>query len=386
MSWQQRLSLALRDQQEAGLWRTRHPVVSLPGGKLRAGNSEFHHFSSNDYLGLSQHPAIITAWQQGLSQWGAGAGASGYVTGHTPAHQRLEETLAGWLGFSQALLFQSGFAANQALVFTLAQATDRLLTDKLMHASFLEAAYHSPATLRRFAHNSPESLDRLLRTSGGGECLIITEGVFSMDGDQAPLTPLRQLADRSGSLLVVDDAHGFGVCGPQGRGSCAQQQVWPDILVVTFGKALGISGAAILCGPEVADYLRQKAKHLIYSTAMPPAQADAIETALTLVAGSDGLREKLQQNIDYFRQQAGSLPWRLAPSASAIQPLIIGDNQAAERLAMRLRRSGLWVNAIRPPTVPAGLARLRITLSAAHQPAQIRQLTEALHAAAREIL
>ncbi|KFD18080.1 MULTISPECIES: 8-amino-7-oxononanoate synthase [Tatumella] len=383
MSWQQRLTQELQQQRNAGLWRTRLPVTPLAGGRVRAGETEFHHFSSNDYLGLSHHPEIISAWQQGLSRWGAGAGASGHVTGHTPVHQQLEETLAGWLGFPQALLFQSGFAANQALVFSLAQATDRLLADKLMHASFLEAAHLSPANLRRFRHNSLSSLTQLLRSSCDGESLIVTEGVFSMDGDQAPLAALRQLADRSGSWLVVDDAHGFGVCGPQGRGSCSQQQIRPDILVVTFGKAAGISGAAILCGPELADYLRQKARHLIYSTAMPPAQAVAIDTALRLVAGGDELREKLQQNIACFRQLAADLPWALAPSESAIQPLIIGDNQAAQQLAMTLRRGGVWVNAIRPPTVPAGSARLRITLSAAHQPEQIRQLAEQLYAAAR---
>ena len=204
-----------------------------------------------------------------------------------------------------------------------------------------------------------------------------------MDGDQAPLAGLRQQADRSGSWLVVDDAHGLGVCGHQGRGSCSQQQIRPDILVVTFGKAVGISGAAILCGAEMADSLQQKARHLIYSTAMPPAQAVAIETALSLLASGDGLRQKLQQNIASFRQLAAELPWPLAPSESAIQPLIIGDNQAAQQLAMALRPSGIRVNAIRPPTVPPGSARLRITLSAAHQPEQIRHLAEQLYAAAR---
>ncbi|MBS0909743.1 8-amino-7-oxononanoate synthase [Tatumella sp. JGM118] len=383
MSWQQRLSQELQQQQEAGLWRTRLPVTPLSGGRIRAGGKEFLHFSSNDYLGLSHHPEILSAWQQGLSQWGAGAGASGHVTGHTPAHQRLEYTLAGWLGFPRAILFQSGFAANQALIFSLAQGQDRLLADKLMHASLIEAAHLSPATLRRFRHNSLSSLTQLLRTPCDGETLIVTEGVFSMDGDQAPLAGLRQQADRSGSWLVVDDAHGLGVCGHQGRGSCSQQQIRPDILVVTFGKAVGISGAAILCGAEMADSLQQKARHLIYSTAMPPAQAVAIETALSLVASGDGLRQKLQQNIASFRQLAAELPWPLAPSESAIQPLIIGDNQAAQQLAMALRQSGIWVNAIRPPTVPPGSARLRITLSAAHQPEQIRQLAEQLYAAAR---
>ncbi len=380
MSWQQRIDSTLEAQREKGLWRQMQPVIPGPQAILSADGRQYCHFSSNDYLGLSRHPQIISAWQQGLNRWGAGAGASGHVTGYTPAHQRLEETLADWLGYGEALLFCSGFSANQALVFALAGKNDRLLADKLMHASLLEAASLSPATLCRYRHNSPDSLNRLLSRPCEGETLVFTEGVFSMDGDKAPLAELNRLAQQTDSWLVVDDAHGIGVCGNEGRGSCHQQQVMPDILVVTFGKAFGVAGAAILCSSSVADYLRQTARHLIYSTAMPPAQAEAIQAAVAVIRDADELRGQLQQNIAHFRRQVSGLRWPLLPSDTAIQPLIIGDNLSALALSSELRQRGYWINAIRPPTVPAGSARLRITLSAAHQPAQIEQLAEHLYA------
>ncbi len=380
MSWQQRIDAALDLQRSKGLWRQMQPVTPRAQGILWDQHRQYVHFSSNDYLGLNQHPQIIEAWQQGLNRWGAGAGASGHVTGYTPAHQQLEQLLADWLGYGDALLFSSGFAANQALIFALTGQHDRVLADKLMHASLLEAASLSPATLCRFQHNSPDSLQRLLARDCDGETLIVTEGIFSMDGDRAPLAKLRQLADQSASWLVVDDAHGIGVSGAEGRGSCHQQQVMADIQIVTFGKALGVAGAAIVCSKQIAEYLRQTARHLIYSTAMPPAQADAICAAITLVRQGDELRERLQQNIAFFRRQISGLGWDLLPSDSAIQPLIIGDNHAAVQLSAALRQRGFWINAIRPPTVPAGSARLRITLSAAHQKQQIEQLAEQLYA------
>ncbi|ARU93443.1 8-amino-7-oxononanoate synthase [Tatumella citrea] len=380
MSWQHRIEQALDVQRSKGLWRQMQPVTTGPQGLLSDQHRQYIHFSSNDYLGLSRHPKIIEAWQRGLNRWGAGAGASGHVTGYTPAHQQLEQLLADWLGYGDALLFSSGFAANQALIFALTGQHDRILADKLMHASLLEAAALSPATLCRFRHNSPESLDRLLVRACEGETLIVTEGIFSMDGDSSPLAELRRLADQSSGWLVVDDAHGIGVTGAEGRGSCHQQRIMADIQIVTFGKALGVAGAAILCSKQVADYLRQTARHLIYSTAMPPAQADAICCAIALVRQGDELRDQLQQNIAFFRHQVSGLGWDLLPSDSAIQPLIIGDNHAALQLSAALRQRGFWINAIRPPTVPAGSARLRITLSAAHQKEQIEQLAEQLYA------
>jgi 8-amino-7-oxononanoate synthase len=262
----------------------------------------------------------------------------------------------------------------------LMQADDRILADKLSHASLLEAAAHSPAQLRRFAHNQPESLARLLDKPATGETLVVTEGVFSMDGDSAPLAELQRLAQAQQSLLMVDDAHGVGVIGEQGRGSCWQQGVHPDILVVTFGKAFGCSGAAVLCDNDTAEYLLQFARHLIYSTAMPAAQVCALQAALEVICRDPLPRSSLNNNIAYFRKLAAGLPMTLTDSVTAIQPLIIGDNQATLAMSQRLRERGIWVSAIRPPTVPAGSARLRITLTAAHQLQDIDRLVEALYA------
>lgn len=215
--------------------------------------------------------------------------------------------------------------------------------------------------------------------------MVVTEGIFSMDGDSAPLAEIARIADETGALLLVDDAHGAGAVGDAGRGSCAMQHIRPDILVITFGKAFGVSGAAVLCSTRLGDYFLQFARHLIYSTAMPPAQAEAISAALAIVRSDEGntLRALLQARIEHFRAGAAPLAWRLSPSVSAIQPLIVGDNHRTLALSDALRKKGVWTVPIRPPTVQSGSARLRITLSAAHTPADINMLLEALHACSR---
>lgn len=382
MGWSERITQALTARRAADGWRQRRRVEHNSVREIVVDGLSYRHFSSNDYLGLSQHPAVIAGWQQGAAASGAGAGASGHVTGYSRYHAQLEEQLADWLGYSRALLFISGFAANQALIHLLAEKPDRVLADKLAHASLLDAASHAPATLRRFAHNQPASLTRLLATPCAGATLVVTEGVFSMDGDSAPLAALAAETRRTGGWLLVDDAHGIGICGAQGRGSCWQQQVKPELLVVTFGKGFGVSGAAVLCDAATADYLEQFSRHLIYSTAMPPAQCHALLAALQQVQQGDARREKLRANIARFRAGAANLPWQLMPSDSAIQPLIVGENHAAVALSQRLAQAGLWVSAIRPPTVPPGTARLRITLTAAHHSEDIDALLEALYDAA----
>lgn len=319
--------------------------------------------------------------EQGAQHYGVGSGGSGHVTGYSQPHAQLEQQLADWLGYPRALLFISGYAANQAVLAALMGADDRILADKLSHASLLEAAAHSPAQLRRFAHNQPDSLQNLLSKPCCGQTLVVTEGVFSMDGDCAPLAALQQHTTAAGGWLMVDDAHGIGVQGEGGRGSCALQGVKPELLVVTFGKAFGLSGAAVLCQEPVAEYLLQYARHLIYSTAMPPAQAIALQTALLRIQQADDLRQQLQQRIAQFRRGAADLPLSLGGSETAIQPLLVGDNPQTLALAEQLRAAGLWVTAIRPPTVPPGGARLRITLSAAHQPEDIDRLLEGLYGA-----
>ena len=383
MTWQARIDEALTALEASLSLRRRVVCDPAPGGALVHQGVRYRNFSGNDYLGLSQHPALIAAWQQGAEHYGVGSGASGHVSGYSGAHQALENALAQWLGYDRALLFISGFAANQAVVAALMQPQDRLLADRLSHASLLEAASHSPATLRRFAHNSPQALAALLDKPVDGLTLAFTEGVFSMDGDLAPLAELAALTQGAQTLLMVDDAHGIGVLGREGRGSCDVAGVRPDLLLVTFGKAFGLSGAALLCSESMADYLLQTARHLIYSTAMPGAQAQALRAALTVIREGDDLRARLTRNIARFRAGAAQLPLTLAGSHTAIQPLIVGENGAALALAAKLRARGCWVTAIRPPTVPPGTARLRLTLSAAHQDSDIDALLEALYDACR---
>ncbi|ELY4481132.1 8-amino-7-oxononanoate synthase [Cronobacter turicensis] len=379
MTWQARIDTALRAREASHSLRRRVVCTPAAGGALVHQGVRYRNFSGNDYLGLSQHPALIAAWRQGAEMFGVGSGASGHVSGYSGAHQSLENALAQWLGFDRALLFISGFAANQAVVAALMQQPDRILADRLSHASLLEAASHSPATLRRFAHNAPGALAALLGKPCDGLTLVFTEGVFSMDGDCAPLADIAGIAQGEQTLLMVDDAHGIGVLGREGRGSCDVAGVRPDLLLVTFGKAFGLSGAALLCSESMADYLLQTARHLIYSTAMPAAQACALDAALTVVREGDDLRARLARNITRFRAGASQLPLTLADSQTAIQPLSVGENSAALTLAEKLRERGCWATAIRPPTVPAGTARLRLTLSAAHQDDDIDALLEALY-------
>lgn len=383
MSWQQRIDNAVQQRRDNDSFRVRQVNQQGCGRYIVQNDTRYLNFSSNDYLGISQHADVITAWQQGAEIYGVGSGGSGHVTGYNEAHQQFEEQLADWLGYPRALLFISGFAANQALIAALTEKSDRIIADKLSHASLLEAAMHSPAQLRRFAHNDVASLQTLLGLQTDGQQLVITEGIFSMDGDAAPLADIAQATREARGLLMVDDAHGIGVIGEEGRGSCYHQHIKPELLVVTFGKAFGASGAAVLCSESMADYLLQYARHLIYSTAMPPAQACALSAALNAIRREDFRRAQLHANIAQFRAGAAQLPLQLMASQTAIQPLIVGDNQSAVNLAATLRECGLWLTAIRPPTVPVGTARLRVTLTSSHTREDIDKLLEALYDATR---
>lgn len=383
MTWQHKIDDALAARRSADTLRRRYVVAQGAGRWLETNDQRYLNFSSNDYLGLSHHPHILRAWQQGAERFGVGSGGSGHVSGYSIAHQQLEEELADWLGYPRALLFISGFAANQAVITALMEKDDRIVADRLSHASLLEAASLCPAQLRRFTHNDASHLTRLLGTPCSGHQLVVTEGVFSMDGDNAPLVDIQQAAQARNAWLLVDDAHGIGVSGEAGRGSCWQQRVKPELLVVTFGKGFGVSGAAILCSENVADYLLQFARHLIYSTSMPPAQAMALQASLSVIRSQEGdaRREKLTALIQRFRSAINHPDFMLAQSHSAIQPLIVGENARALQLADTLRRQGCWVTAIRPPTVPAGTTRLRLTLTQAHEPEDIDRLLEVLHGA-----
>ncbi len=380
MTWPARFQAALNQQHAAGAYRQRRVRAAADAPYVTVDGRRYLHFAGNDYLGLSQAPAVISAWQQAAAEYGVGSTASGHVLGHTVLHQQLEDFLAQWQGYPRALLFGSGFAANQAVLFALLQAQDRVLADKLCHASLLEAAMLAPASLRRYPHQDVAALSRLLVARHPGQTLVVTEGVFSMDGDAADLQAVQAACRAQQAWLMVDDAHGFGLLGPEGRGSAAAAGVQPDVLVLTFGKAAGVSGAAVLCDELTAEYLLQKARHLIYSTAMPPAQAGAILAAVQAIQTGEALRQRVRDHVAYFQAALAQTAWgaALLPSQTPIQPLLCGSNERVLAVAAALRARGIWVAAIRPPTVPPNSARLRITLTAAHSRNDIDTLLEGL--------
>lgn len=372
------LQAALNKRAEQGLLRQRQILQSGQGRFIRLNDQSYLNFSSNDYLGLAAQPFLTQAWQTGLDKWGAGAGASPLVTGYTQAHADLEQTLAEWLGVESVMLFSTGFAANQAVIKALLQKEHSQYQDRLNHASLQEAGAQSPAKMLRFRHNDMAHLASLLQPQTG---LIISEGVFSMDGDQAPCQQLADLAAQSGNWLMIDDAHGLGVLGEQGQGSLSHQQVSPDgvhIRMATFGKALGVAGAFVGGSKQLIDYLVNFARDYVYSTHLPPAQACAIQAAIHWVKQADVERAHLQSLIHLFRTGIAELGFAIGDSVTAIQPVLIGDADKAIAVADRLRARGLWVTAIRPPTVPQGTARLRITLTAAHQASDVSLLLGAL--------
>ncbi|MDF2415001.1 8-amino-7-oxononanoate synthase [Aeromonas sp. 1HA1] len=372
------LGAALAGREQAALLRRRIATHGSVAGRLQVDGRDYLNFSANDYLGLADHSAIKAAFKAGIDCYGTGSGASPLVTGYSRAHQQLEETLAEWLGVEAVLLFNCGFSANQAVLKALLGKAHRLWQDKLNHASLQEMGSQLPCKMTRFGHNDMAALASQLEPGRG---LIVSEGVFSMDGDQAPWAELARLAAQSGNWLMIDDAHGLGVLGPQGRGTLAAQRVDPasvHIQMGTFGKALGVAGAFVGGSRELVDYLVNFARHYVYSTHMPAAQACAVSKSIELVRAADESRAHLAQLIARFRQGAAALGWQLGTSDTPIQPLLVGESTVALQLAERLRALGLWVTAIRPPTVPVGTARLRITLSAAHREQDVDRLLEAL--------
>ncbi|MBD1557916.1 8-amino-7-oxononanoate synthase [Vibrio sp. S9_S30] len=362
-AFRQRIRNQLKQREENGLTRR---LSTLSGGnrvRFQLGGHTYVNFSSNDYLGLATDKSLIKAWQDGLDHYGAGSAASPLVTGHSRAHRCLEESLCCWLNFDRAILFSSGFSANQAVLYSLLEKGDWLFQDKLNHASLIEAGMHSPALMKRFRHNDVGDLKRLLVNKENA--LIVTEGVFSMDGDTSPLTQLSQIASASNNALMVDDAHGIGVLGAEGQGSCHAAGVQPDVLVVTFGKGAGLSGAAVLCDHELGDYLTQFARHHVYSTAMPPSQAHALIHSIDMMRKQQWRRDKLDELSVAYDEVLSEVPGFIH-TETPIKPLICGDSNTAVECADSLRKQGYWLTAIRPPTVPNGQARLRITLTANH--------------------
>lgn len=324
-------------------------------------------FSSNDYLGLCRAPELIAALHRGAQQYGVGSGASPLVTGYNEAHLALETKLCQITGFESALLFSSGFSANSTLCKTLFDKQDVVLADKLVHASIIDGLRDSGADFKRFLHNSTESAERLLAKNTFSA--LITESVFSMDGDIAPISALSALCRAHNAWLIVDDAHGFGVSDIFNQPAANLI----DIQIVTFGKALGCQGAAILGSRELIAFLVSNAREYIYSTALSPANAALALAAVEHCEAHPELRQNLQRNISIFKQLCQDADIPLLGSNTAIQPLIIGDAEQTLLVAQKLKAMGIWVGAIRPPTVPIGSARLRITLSACHSEAAIRR-------------
>ncbi len=376
------LEAELAERRAAGLYRRRRMLDSAQGVETVVDGRRVVSFCGNDYLGLAAHPALRAAATRAIERYGVGSGASHLVNGHHRLHDECERRLAEFCGRDRALLFGSGYAANLSIAAALLGRHDQLFEDRLNHASLIDGARLSRAQVLRYRHNDAKQLADLLAGAGAARRrLIVTDGVFSMDGDVADLDQLSRLAEHHDAWLQVDDAHGFGVLGKRGGGLLEQaslDQHRVPILIATLGKALGTAGAFVAGSEALIETLVQHARPYVYSTASPPALAAATVAALELVETEAWRRQKLHDNIDRLRRRATEFGIELMPSATAIQPLVIGDNEMALRLSDELFEHGYHVAAIRPPTVPAGSARLRITLSAAHEATQVDGLMDTL--------
>jgi 8-amino-7-oxononanoate synthase len=365
----------------SGLKRTRRFHDTPQGPTVRLEGKDCLNFCSNDYLGLANHPELVAAVKRGVDQFGVGAGASQLICGYTSAHKKLEEALAEFTGRQKAIVFSSGYLANLAVVTTLLDRSGTVLGDKLNHASMIDAARLSRASFKRYRHRDVTSLQNLLRAAGKGKKLVMTDGVFSMDGDIAPLPEIVQACSAMNAWLVIDDAHGFGVLGDHGGGTVRHFGLTATevpVLMATFGKALGTAGAFIAADEDVIEQFIQSARTFVYSTALPPSLALATARALQLVQEEKWRRDHLQSLIHRFRQGATQLDLPVMNSETAIQPLLAGSAGKAVETSRQLLEKGIYVAAIRPPTVPQGSSRLRITLTAAHSAAQIDQLLDAI--------
>lgn len=375
------LQNTLNERHAADLYRRRRTVASPQQTRLTVDGKQLLSFCSNDYLGLANHPKVKEAFRSAVNHYGVGSGASHLVNGHSTEHHALEEELAAFTGRERALLFSTGYMANLGTVNALLGRNDAVFEDKLNHASLLDAGILSGAQFQRFRHNDLEHLQARLESSQAARKLIVVDGVFSMDGDTAPLPQLAQLADAHNAWLMVDDAHGFGCLGAGGGGCAEHFALNADqlpILVGTLGKAFGTFGAFVAGSEALIETLIQFSRTYIYTTALPPAVAAATRASLKLLREEAWRREHLQALIQQFRQGAAHMGLALLDSASPIQPVMLGSQAKALAVSRALEDRGFWVSAIRPPTVPAGTARLRVTLSAEHSAEQVTDLLNAL--------
>lgn len=376
------LERELAERQANGLLRRRRLLESAQGVHIRVDGQEVLSFCSNDYLGLANHPDLIAAAQAALQSAGVGGGASHLITGHHQLHHDLEEALAASVGLPRALLFSTGYMANIGAVTALVGRGDAIFADKLNHASLNDAMLLSRADIKRYAHNDMAQLEKLLATANAPRKLVMVDAVFSMDGDMAPVPEMLALCERYDAWLLLDDAHGFGVLGADGKGILQHFQVHSPriIYMATLGKAAGVSGAFVAGDATLIETLVQNARTYIYTTATPPMLAGALLQSLKVIDQDGWRREHLRELITALKAGLKTRRWQLMASETAIQPLLIGSNEQALGVSERLLEMGILVPAIRPPTVPANTARLRISLSAAHSLEDVARLTEALNA------
>ncbi len=386
MSLDDSLQAELKRLKKQSLYRQRKITDGPQQVHLISNTKSVISFCSNDYLGLANHPDIAKAFKNAVNDYGVGSGSAHLVSGHSRAHHQLEETLAEYTGRSRAVLFSTGYMANLGIVNALMNKGDCVYQDKLNHASLIDAALLSSALsasrFKRYSHNNLTRLEQLLASDHQSQRkLVMSDAVFSMDGDLAPVRQMSQLCQQHNAWLMLDDAHGFGVLGQHGAGVAEEfaldQQHLP-IYMATLGKAMGGFGAFVAGSEALIETLIQKARPYVYTTAMPPAIAQAVLMSLKISREQSWRREKLQQLIKQFRMGAQQLGLSLLASQTPIQPIMIGDNHTAMAISKQLEQHGLLVTAIRPPTVPQGTARLRVTLSAAHSEADIEQLLNAL--------
>ncbi|WP_293759623.1 8-amino-7-oxononanoate synthase [uncultured Aquitalea sp.] len=378
----QDIAAALQDLRDRHRYRQRHLLETPQGVDIVVDGKPYVGFASNDYLGLANHPRLVGAVRDALEKWGLGGGASHLVAGHFALHEEAEAALADFVGMPAALMFGSGYAANQAVITSLVGRGDAVFADRLNHASLNDACLLSRAEFRRFRHNDLEQLEHLLATTPARTRLIAVDAVYSMDGDEAPLKKLQELADKYDSWLYIDDAHGFGVLG-EGRGSATEQGLHGERLIymATLGKAAGVAGAFVAGSAALVAWLVNVARSYIFTTAQPPALAAGVLASLQVMREETWRRQALADRIAQARRGLAEGRFRLAPSRTPIQPIIIGCDEQAMSLAARLKEQGFWVPAIRPPTVPEGTARLRLALSAAHGEEQLERVLSAVLAA-----
>ncbi|OGV75879.1 MAG: 8-amino-7-oxononanoate synthase [Methylotenera sp. RIFCSPLOWO2_02_FULL_45_14] len=377
------LQKELEQRKVDGLLRQRRLLDSPQAEHIVANNKPYLSFCSNDYLGLANHPTLIAAMQQAAGDAGVGSGASGLVTGHHRYHDDLEKQLAKFVNLPATLLFSTGYMANIGVLGALAGRGDAIFADKLNHACLNDGSYYSLAEFNRFAHNDVIALENLLKASTAKHKLIAVDAVFSMDGDIAPIPEYLALCEKYDAYLYMDDAHGFGVLGEHGKGSLSHFNLKSPriIMMATLGKAAGVAGAFVAGEQVVIDYLIQKAKSYVYSTPAPPALSATLAASVKLIEQGDDLRANLNSLIAYLKDNLKLKLWHLLPSDTPIQPLIVGGNKEALALSEYLQTCGILVPVIRPPTVPVGTARLRISLSAAHTLEDVKKLVVAIHQA-----